>query len=163
MFPEIYQIRAYQVGTKKDEIGYGVYSICKDYSALIVTGHSHNYARSHTIEEMATQAVAERCERTDCIYNLTDVSMVSPFTAYYSLDQVVVSGLGGRAIVEEDVELSSSNHWASTFDDTFGVMYCKFNFNGNNDLTYCYFKDIAGNEQDTFYLYRGAPADFPSL
>lgn len=66
--------------------------------------------RTHTISNIETQAVAQKCAEIDgdCVYNLTDVALVT------------VSGLGGRDKVAFDAEVSNLPHFASKFNGGYG-------------------------------------------
>jgi len=110
--------RLYQVGTKKDETGYGVYDACKDAGALIMTGHEHSFSRTHSIDVIESQQVAQYCVNLSCVYNLTNATIVS------------VSGLGGYSQRTPLQSLSSLPYWAATHSTTNGALFCKFNFNG---------------------------------
>lgn len=135
----------YQVGGKKNEVGYGVYDICRKYGALIMTGHEHSFSRSKPIDIVETQHFSQSCGgNPNCAYNLTDGTTI-----------VTVTGLGGRGMRKVDATLGALPHWDSTFADNHGVLFCKFNYNGNENLAYCYFLDIDGNQHDTFFMTRG--------
>jgi hypothetical protein len=109
---------------------------------------------------MENQIVAEECE-SSCIYNLTDVAMVClDLSTTNSLVQVAVSGLGGKNIVSAEDENDKREHWGSTFSGNYGALFCDFNYMGNQDLTSCYFKDIDGDQQDSFMLYRGSADNY---
>lgn len=134
--------RMYQVGTKKDEVGYGVYDVCKQAGALVMTGHEHSFSRTQAMQVMETQQVAQSCADLSCVYNLTNATVVS------------VSGLGGKNRRAPDATLAGLPHWATSYADQYGSLFCKFNFNGNADLAYCYFLDVNGAMHDEFFVSR---------
>jgi len=132
--------KAFQVGGKKDETGYNVYDICKSFGALILTGHEHSYSRTQAIDNVETQHVSQECFNDSCIYNISNETIVT------------VSGLGGKSIRTLDPKLSSLPYWASTYAGNYGALFCKFNYNGNPSLAYCYFLDVNGTEHDSFFV-----------
>jgi len=133
--------RLMQVGHKGDETGWYPYEICRENGAMIVTGHEHNYARSHLLEDTRTQKIAERS---------------SPYNLKFGTTIVVVNGLGGHSIRNTDPSLVALPFWAATFSESnnanFGALFCKYNLNGNATRAYCYFKDIYGKIPDSFEL-----------
>lgn len=36
-------------------------------------------------------------------------------------------------------------------------MFCQYNYKGNENLAYCYFKDVDGNIHDAFKIHRAQP------
>ena len=42
---------AMQLGSKGDEMGWGVYETCKNHGAIIATGHEHSYERTKTLSK----------------------------------------------------------------------------------------------------------------
>jgi len=138
-----------QVGEKSDETGYGVYDICRDKGALIVTGHDHNYARTHSFDNVETQVVKDPCLTTRdgvCLYDLYDSAAI-----------VTVVGLGGHEKVELNTDISSLPYWAAAYDQASGALFCKYNYNGDSSLAYCYFKTIDGDVIDEFYYKQRVP------
>jgi len=139
-----------QVGGKNDETGWGVYNICTTVGALIVTGHAHNYARSHQLQDPQKQTVSTTCtwspnttwtDANTCFYNLT-----------YGGSVVAGVGVGGRERDSVDQSLGSLPHWAKTSGNKYGALFCKYNFNGMPDKAYCYFKSTDGEIVDEFFL-----------
>jgi len=134
-----------QVGSQGDETGYEMYNLCREEGALIVTGHSHTYARSYALGDMETQTVVDECETPygdACLYDLySDAAIVS------------VTALGGQNTDNLNEDLAKMPHWAQTYSDNGGVLFCKYNYNAIPDLAYCYFKSVDGTVHDEFY-YR---------
>lgn len=54
--------RHYQVGTKRDEVGYSAYDTCRRQGAMILTGHEHSYSRSRLMRSFSRH---ERSSRSD--------------------------------------------------------------------------------------------------
>jgi hypothetical protein len=157
-----------QLTDKGDETGFGVYNLCSSEGALIVTGHSHAYGRTHGLRDVSNLEVTDDCETTlrnfndfdnnngnddeICIYDLFDEQSI-----------VAVVGLGGKDTSETGVELneeiSSMPHWASTYNDQSGALFCVYNYEGFEYLAYCYFKTISGNVIDEFYFTQRSRAE----
>jgi len=139
-----------QLGSKSDETGYGVYNLCSDEGAFIVTGHSHTYGRSYGLGNIEQLEIKDQCQtKVDgvCIYDL-------------SVNEAIVSlvGLGGKEenhpFVDDNANLP---HWASKYNAVSGALICVYNYNGLANVAYCYFKDINGAIIDEFfYTQRGA-------
>jgi predicted phosphodiesterase len=136
-----------QLTDKGDETGYGVYNLCMKEGALIVTGHSHVYGRTHGLGEMSEEDidVQDDCETEldgICIYNLFDEEAI-----------VSVVGLGGREVeVEFNEELAEAPHWAAKYNEMSGALFCVYNYQGFENLAYCYFKQTNGRLADEFYF-----------
>jgi hypothetical protein len=137
-----------QVTDKGDETGYGVYNLCSREGALILTGHSHAYARTHGMRNVENLEVSDSCdEELDgiCIYNLFDEQSI-----------VTTVGLGGREDPENPAELNeektSMPHWAASYNEMNGALFCVYNYQGYNNLAYCYFKLTNGRIVDEYYF-----------
>lgn len=68
--------------------------------------------------------------------------------------KVTVSGLGGRDPRAFDPELETLAQWASKYNENYGVMFCQYNYKGNKDMVYCYFKDVTGKIHDAYKINR---------
>eukprot|EP01127_Copromyxa_protea_P023379 TRINITY_DN8728_c0_g1_i1.p1 TRINITY_DN8728_c0_g1~~TRINITY_DN8728_c0_g1_i1.p1 ORF type:complete len:438 (+),score=47.67 TRINITY_DN8728_c0_g1_i1:74-1315(+) len=136
--------KLFQIGKKSDETGYGVYDICRQNNGLVVTGHNHQYSRTHTISNVEDQTIAAKCEPgdEDCVYDLNEVALIT------------VSGLGGRNLIDFNEDLENLPFWAAKYNEAFGVMFCKYNFNGDPNMAYCYFKDVEGGIHDEFRITK---------
>jgi hypothetical protein len=62
--------------------------------------------------------------------------------------------LGGKNLRTPDPTLASLPHFAATYSSNFGALFCKFNYNGNADLAYCYFLDMNGAMHDEIFVTR---------
>lgn len=152
-----------QVGDKSDETGYNVYNLCSEEGSLTVTGHNHAYGRSHALGDVSQQEVTDECEnKLDglCIYDLYDgQSIVSTAPFLLITSQVAVVGLGGRDTEHPlNEEISVMPHWAKAFTGESGALFCKYNYKGQANLAYCYFKSIKGTIVDEFYYTQRRPA-----
>jgi len=79
-----------QIGSKGDEMGWGVYENCRKHGAIITTGHEHSYERTKTMTSTQNQDVDATCSdpKLEC---------VSPGRTF-----VIVSGLSGVGIRNQD-------------------------------------------------------------
>jgi len=137
-----------QLTDKGDETGFGVYNLCSREGALILNGHSHAYGRTHGLRDVSNLEISDSCETEldgICIYNLFDEQSI-----------VTVVGLGGRDTSEIGVDLneefSNAPHWAATYNEQFGALFCVYNYQGFENLAYCYFKTTSGHVVDEFYF-----------
>lgn len=139
-----------QTGDKSDETGYGMYDLCANEGALIVTGHDHAYGRTHALSDVENQKVGDACaSKLDgiCIYDLYEGQAI-----------VGVVGLGGREVGSAlNTEITSLKYWAKTFSSEAGALFCKYNYKGAANLAYCYFKTIKGTIIDQFYFLQRTP------
>jgi hypothetical protein len=156
---------AMQVGNKDDEVGWAAYEACREQGAIVATAHTHNYSRSHLMDDFEEQSIA---------------STSSTLVIERGKSFVFVSGLGGQAdkhqppwwgpidpLVrglkswvsspreQEPIQVLPSDHaawWSSVHEDKFGALFCTFFSGGEPDHADCYFKDIRGNVPDRFEL-----------
>lgn len=121
---------------------WGPYEACRKGGAIIVTGHSHEYSRTHLMDNFETQSIASDS-------NVLKIGKGKSF--------VVVSGLGGKSVLGEGGQrLTENPWWAVTHNHsdgaTFGALFCTFNENGVENRAHCYYKDIAGRVIDDFHI-----------
>lgn len=138
---------AMQVGKKHDEVGWGAYEACRKGGAIVATGHSHTYSRTHLMNDFETQDIAST-SRT------LEIAEGKSFA--------FVSGLGGASIRSQyEYEHGYEPWWAAIYTSTqeanFGVLFCTFFVDGIPNRARCYFKDIAGNVPDRFELINNNP------
>ncbi len=133
--------RLMQPGNKQDEIGWQAYEECKKEGAMIVAGHEHSYARTYLMESLKNQKIA----------STSNTIQLEPGKTF-----IIISGLAGQSIRPENKELASSPWWAAIYTATqnaqYGALFCTFNYQGKENVAYCYFKDIASNIPDEFYI-----------
>jgi hypothetical protein len=71
-----------------------------------------------------------------------------------------VSGVSGQQIRPARPELVENPWWASALSANStptlqsGMLICKFNYNGQVDLAYCYFKQVDGVVRDEFFIKK---------
>lgn len=133
--------RLMQVGSKRDEVGWGTYDTCRLNGAIIATGHEHSYSRTHLMDNFGTQKIQSTS-------NTLEIDRGHSFA--------FVSGLGGKGIRPQKKALADKPWWASVYtksqDANHGALFCNFGDGGVDNEAYCYFKDIDGNVPDEFHL-----------
>jgi len=132
--------RSLQISSRvQDETGYEPYEMCRQEGAMIITGHSHCYARTHLLSDTISPLVE---------------SSSSPYTLSPGNTIVVANGLGGNSIDVINTGLAEMKYWGSTYcrnsNAEFGAFICKYNLDGDPNRALCYFKDIHGNIPDSF-------------
>ena len=153
-------MRQMQVGGKPSETGWGVYEAARRGGAIIATGHEHSYSRTHLLEDVSRQVVA----------NTNNTLMLSRDDPTTLRDEgrsfVFVSGLGGRSVRNQERCLPTAppygckGEWASIYASdqgaTSGALFGTFNYLGDPSLARFYFKDIAGHVPDEFFVRSAA-------
>jgi len=129
-------MRLMQVAGKKDETGWGVYEESRLGGAIIATGHSHTYSRSHLLSSMQNQTVASTA-------NELHIEKGKTF--------VFVHEIGGHGTSSQEL---SGNWWASIYTRTqgakYGALFGVFHVDGQPNKARFYMKNIAGQTIDTF-------------
>ena len=159
--------RQYQIGSKQDDTGYGIYDTCRQAGAVIVTAHDHSYARSYLMSNFANFIV-------DSTSNELQLSGGKSFVA--------VVGTGGQTPTTADQSLAANKWWynkkkipiigkkelrpfeigfvflfkrakalsqASTPPLRAGALFCNFT---NENFADCYYKQVDGVIRDTFTI-----------
>ena len=134
-----------QISTKHDEMTWAGYDLCKDYGALIISGHSHSYARTHMLNDMDDQVIADS---------------TSPYELKNGQTMNIVSangGIGARAqtrCLPYNPPYGCNGEWAviNTYNQQAraGALYCTFYVDGIPNKASCYYKDINGVIIDEF-------------
>ncbi len=137
-------MRAMQIGGKGDETGWGVYEACQRQGAIIATAHTHNYGRTHLLENVREQIVADAA---------------SPYALLPGTTLVFHSGLGGKSVSEQRRCFDGcSGEWASIYtsnqDAAFGALFIIFHVDGDPRKARGYFKNIEGEVIDRFEVYN---------
>lgn len=130
----------YQVEAKPNEATFDIYEQSRKSGAMILTAHCHNYARSKTMLRL-TSSPAISSEQTNTIKPGQTI--------------VTVTGTGGESIRSCVENLALANWWNATgcnVNLNFGALFCKFNYNGENDKAFCYFKQIDGEIIDEYVV-----------
>jgi hypothetical protein len=145
-----------QVGGKNDSTGWGVYEESRRGGAIVATAHEHVYARTHLLSDIETQTVAS----FDNTLVLARDDPATPTDEGRSF--VFVSGIAGSSIRDQDRCLPESppygcqGEWASIYARNQGArpgaLFGVFNYQGDPDLAYFYFKDIDGKVVDSFFV-----------
>lgn len=127
-----------QLGDKSDEVGWDAYDTCRQYGALIATGHEHSYERTYLMANFATQAVVDTESR---LYLRPGYSFA------------FVSGIAGHSIRDIDDDLDRNPWWAAVYtsaqDATYGALFCAFPKSPPLEAP-CYFRNINGETIDSF-------------
>ena len=123
-----------QPAEKRDSTGWTIYDACLDAGAMIAMGHAHAYSRTHLLSNFEEKTI---------------VSKSSDMTLKAGQSFAVVSGLGGRDVVEQknDGDWFGSIYTASQ-GATHGALFCSFDITTAD----CYFKAIDGAIPDRFTL-----------
>jgi len=137
-----------QLGDKPDEVGWEAYEVCRKHGALILTGHNHNYARTHILSHMQNQTIA------------LDQAIKKGQTP------LILAGLGGFSFASIYPELVDRPYWAKTLrfeDKNFGALFCRFGINQKGDQdprsVSCYFKTIDNQIVDQFTYHLATPTN----
>jgi len=155
--------KAMQVGSKANDMGWGVYETCKNNGAIIANGHEHSYERTRTLTSMRYQIVdAAQHPLVGGVPGDPDRLVVEPGRSF-----VVVSGLGGQGMRNQDRcgpftypyggGAGCNYIWAKMFTTSqtggarkFGALFIIFGYNGDPAKAYGYFKTSDGEIVDEF-------------
>jgi hypothetical protein len=147
-----------QVGGKSDDTGWGVYDESRRGGAVIATAHEHSYSRSHLLADVENQVVAS----TEGPLVLAADDPATPEDEGRSF--VFVSGLGGQSIRNQEID---GPWWASIYASDqgarSGALFGTFNYQGDPNLARFYFKDIAGEVVDDFFVTSALEPAPPTL
>ncbi|MEN9649654.1 MAG: hypothetical protein RL094_621 [Candidatus Parcubacteria bacterium] len=131
-------MRAMQLGDKKDEVGWGVYEECRKAGAIVATAHEHSYSRTKLLSSFKNKTVATSS-------NVLQLEKGKSFA--------FVSGLGGQSVRPQKL---NGPWWATVYTSTQkalpGALFCTFGTNGDKNRAECYFKDIKGRIADQFVV-----------
>lgn len=123
----------FQVSDKEEGASTELYDACREYGAITVTGHDHNYARTHLMSDYSSRSIASKSPP----YEIGDGKTFS-----------VVSGLGGEGFYETTEEVDHQ-WWAAkntrNTDGSFGAFFTTLRSDGTAT---CYFKDVDGTVVD---------------
>jgi hypothetical protein len=153
--------RAMQVGGKTDEMGWNVYDVCTDFSAIIATAHEHSYERTKTMTDPATQTVdLQQHPLSGGVPGNPNSLRVKPGSSF-----VFVSGLGGHDMRDQERCLPATypygcnSEWASIYTTTqtagamnFGALFIEFYVDGDPYKARAYFKTTTGEVIDSFEI-----------
>lgn len=157
--------RAMQVGSKSDEMGWGVYEACRNNAAIIATGHEHSYERTRTLLSLQHLMVdTAQHPPVGGVPGNPDQLLVGPGRTF-----AFVSGVGGRGMRNQDRCLPATypygggrgcNYaWAKihTTNQTdgveqYGALFIEFNPGGDPAKAHGYFKTTEGALIDEFEI-----------
>lgn len=112
-----------------------LYEECRKAGAIIATGHSHTYSRTHLMENFTDPKIASDKEPLEITAGKTFA---------------FVSGLGGESIRPRKKTLGPwfAKAYGSQDGIDYGALFCSFEAKKAS----CYFKDISGHELDRFEI-----------
>jgi hypothetical protein len=148
-----------QVETKGNQTGWGVYEESRRGGAIITTAHSHTYSRSHLMSRISPQQIADTSNQLV----IDEDDPATPEDEGRSF--VVVSGIAGRSIRSQSRD---DPWWASIYTSSqnaeFGALFGVFNEGGMPDRARFYFKNVAGEVIDEFFVTSAVNASLePTL
>jgi Calcineurin-like phosphoesterase len=149
-------MNAMQMGAKTDDMGWGVYEACREFGAIIATGHEHSYERTKTLISMSNQTVDPDSPDPDQL-------VVAPGKTF-----AFVSGLGGESIRVQKrcfpatPPYGCKGEWAKIYTSDqhaqYGALFITFYVNGDPNKAHGYFKNINGQIVDEFDITNGSRA-----
>ena len=151
-----------QLGSKGNEQGWPDYETCRQYGAIISTGHEHTYERTKTL--LSTQNLIVDTNQHPVqggVPGNPNSLLVAPGKTF-----VFVSGVGGNGIRNQDRCLPTTypygggvgcNYiWAKAYTSDqggkYGALFITFNVDGNPNKARGYFKNISGETIDQFEI-----------
>ncbi len=142
---------AMQLGTKRDEAGWGPYETCRVEGAIIATGHEHTYQRTRTLVDMEQQVI-------DSMFSEVDQTRVAEGATF-----AFVSGMGGKEVRNQDRCLPTEppygcdGVWASVYTRDqgakFGALFITFNVDDDPRKALGEFINVDGEVIDRFEIF----------
>jgi predicted phosphodiesterase len=142
---------AMQLGTKANDVGWESYEICRREGAIIANGHEHSYQRTRNLIDMENQVIDP------------EFPEISPVRVAPGSTFVVVSGLGGREIRNQDrcepfeFPYGCDGIWASAYTAdqgaTFGALFITFHVDDDPNKALGEFININGEVIDRFEIF----------
>jgi len=128
--------------------GWTNYRLCLKRGALIISSHQHPYTRTHEVTMVTDKAphvhISRRVEPGSGVAGAA-VMREGHSVVVFTGKESVGSDLGSGEAAIAPTQRSVVGH---------GAFFCRFHVEGDPDLARCFFKDIAGNVADDFYLRR---------
>jgi hypothetical protein len=147
-----------QVGEKSDSTGWGVYEESRRGGAVIATGHSHTYSRTHLLSNMESQVIASIGDPLVLAADDPD----TPDDEGRSF--VFVTGIAGRGIRDQRRD---GDWWASVYTRDqaaeHGALFAEFGHAGDPRMARFYLKDITGAVVDEFLVQSSVGSGAPGL
>lgn len=147
--------RDLQAGDQDDAVGWAAYRRCQDDGSIIVMGHEHSYARTRTLTDIGDAAHGHGA------IGRPDRLAVGPGRTF-----TAVAGLGGKSIRPYAASLHKDDSWWGTlytadyyrrngveiadFTADAGVLFIRFNVDGDPSAARGYFKTVHGEVIDEF-------------
>jgi len=160
-----YNMYLMTLGAYTDHSGWAIYETCRQMGAIIQTAHEHSYSRTFAMSSFSQQQVYST-QRDQVV--LQEQTGAQP-----GLSFAFVSGVSGHSVRPIYAEKDKNAWWASALGPQsappldIGALFCKFNFNGQMNQAYCYFKETeyggkynTGLIRDEFFIVtnlRGSP------
>jgi len=127
----------YQTGDKEDETGFTILDTCRQYGAIVCTGHEHSYSRTVLMNNFATATIAQPKQ--------SDTLQLSNGQSF-----LFVSGLGGKSIRDWQNNAQHNPWWAKCASSNnranYGALLCTITDTSGT----CQQTDITGKIWDTF-------------
>jgi len=130
----------YQTGDKEDETGFAILDVCRQYGAVVCTGHEHSYSRTVLMSNFAQGTYVQPKQA-----NTMQLSNGESF--------LFVSGLGGKSIRDWQNNAQNNPWWAKCASSNNGVNYGALLCTITNTSGTCQQTDITGKIWDTFTFY----------
>ncbi|OLY80924.1 hypothetical protein AYI68_g4975 [Smittium mucronatum] len=131
----------FQIGSKKNQVGYEIYDMCRRYGAIVATSHVHAYSRTKLMTSYKKQKYL----------NQTDVLDLHVKTSFN-----IVSGMGGYSIDRSLENLRNNPWWAATVSKEDksgpGAVLCTFHVDDDPQKARCEFRDIYGKVWDSWEI-----------
>jgi hypothetical protein len=123
-------MRATNVGDKKDEMSWPIYDNCRAAGAIVAQGHSHTYSRSKTISDDEKLTVDTGCSDPFAL-------CVGPGKHFF-----FDSSLGGTGLRDLDDTYKAKPYFAASDSANFGALFIEFNVDNDPRKAKGYFKSI---------------------
>lgn len=151
--------RLFQIEKKSDETGYSIYDESRRQGAIIATAHQHCYSRTKLMFDFKSLQ-----------YGLDSGNdILNPLIIKGGQTILHSTGTGGDSLRRCAGNREKNPWWASTSclpALKYGATFCKFNYNGDPTLAYCYFKQINNDGSttvvDEYYLRSENIASAPA-
>jgi len=152
-------MRDLQAGDKTDDVGWTAFQHCQQDGAPVVMGHEHSYARTRAMTDLGNKGNGHGATG---LLDLIEIGQGRIFT--------VVSGLGGKSIRGYEAALHKNDTWWATlyasdylrqngvekqdFEAEDGVLFMRFNVDGDAKTAHGYFKTVTGEVIDEFDVVK---------
>lgn len=138
-----------------------VYEACRKGGAIIANAHYHFYMRTKTFTDIPNRVVDPNCN----LPNFACVALGKTF--------VFISGLGGKSLQAQSGCLPTTypygcdGQWAKIYtadqSSNYGALFIIFNYLGNPNRAYGYFKTVDGAKADVFDIALNDSPAIPAV